>query len=93
MSKVNREYRNSVFKSLFNEDAPLLDLYNALTDSRFTLDDGLRFTTLENVLFMDRVNDISFTIGDKLVVLIEAQASTRTCPFAHCYTLRVFTRK
>ena len=75
MSKANREYKSSVFKALFQDDAAALDLYNALTDSRFTVDDGLRFTTLENALFMDRVNDISFTIGDKLVVLIESQAT------------------
>ena len=75
MSKANREYKSSVFKALFHDDVPALDLYNALSGSSFTVDDGLCFTTLENALFMDRVNDISFTIGDKLVVLIESQAS------------------
>ena len=68
MSLPNREYKNSLFKNLFHEEGRALELYNALTDSRFTVDDGLCFTTLENVLFMDRSNDISFTIGDKLVV-------------------------
>ena len=75
MSIANREYKNSVFKDLFHDEATALDLYNALTDNRFTTDDGLRFTTLENALFMDRLNDVSFTIGDKLVVLIEHQSS------------------
>ena len=31
--------------------------------------------TLENVLFMELINDISFEIGGKLVVLIEHQSS------------------
>ena len=75
MTRPNREYKNSMFKDLFNEEATALKLYNALTDSRLTLDDGMCFTTLENALFMDRLNDISFTIGDKLVVLIEHQSS------------------
>jgi len=75
MSKANREYKDSVFRDLFSTDTTALELYNALTDSRFTVDDGLRFTTLENALFMDRINDVSFIIGDKLVVLVEAQAS------------------
>ena len=57
MSKANREYKSSVFKALFHEDATAINLYNALTDNCFTVDDGLRFTTLENALFMDRVND------------------------------------
>ena len=75
MTRPNREYKNSMFKDLFNEEATALKLYNALTDRRLTLDDGMCFTTLENALFMDRLNDISFTIGDKLVVLIEHQSS------------------
>ena len=75
MSRANREYKDSVFRDLFSTDETALDLYNALTDSRFTVGDGLRFTTLENALFMDRVNDVSFTIGDRLVVLIEHQSA------------------
>ena len=47
VNKANREYKNSVFKDLFSDEATALDLYNALTDSRFTIDDGLCFTTLE----------------------------------------------
>ena len=31
------------------------------------------FTTLENALFMDRINDVSFTIGDRLVIVIDHQ--------------------
>jgi hypothetical protein len=94
MSKANREYKSSVFKALFHDDAPALELYNALTGNRFTVEDGLHFTTLENALFMDRVNDISFTIGDKLVVLIEAQASINdNMPLrALLYIARVYER-
>ena len=42
-----------------------------------TLPDNVPVTinTLRDVLFMDRVNDISFEIGDKLVVLIEHQST------------------
>ena len=75
MGKPNREYKSSMFKDLFNNVTAALELYNALTNSRFTVGDGLRFTTLENALFMDWLNDISFMIGNKLVVLIEHQAS------------------
>jgi hypothetical protein len=75
MSQANREYKNSVFKDLFNNAATALELYNAMTGARFTVDDGLCFTTLENALFMGRLNDISFTIGDRLIVLIEHQST------------------
>ena len=94
MSLPNREYKNSVFKNLFHEVDRALELYNALTNSRFTVDDGLCFTTLENVLFMDRSNDISFTIGDKLVVCIEHQASVcKNMPLrALIYIARVYEK-
>jgi len=94
MSKANREYKNSVFKNLFHEVDRALELYNALTDSRFTMADGLCFTTLENVLFMDRSNDISFTIGDKLAVLVEHQASVnQNIPLrALLYIARVYEK-
>ena len=75
MSKPNREYKNSMFKDLFKDKAVVLKLYNALTGNCFTPDEDIHFTTLESALFMDRLNDISFTIGDKLVVLIEHQSS------------------
>ena len=82
MVKPNREYKNSLFKDLFHDETTALELYNALTGGNFTLRDGLRFTTLENALFMDRLNDISFTIGDRLVVLVEHQL----CEASHKFT-------
>jgi hypothetical protein len=55
MVKPNREYKDSVFKNLFASSKRMaLKLYNVLTDSRFTLHDGLFFTTLDNVLCMYR---------------------------------------
>jgi hypothetical protein len=64
-----------MFKDLFHDASAALELYNALTGSRFTVDDGLCFTTLENALFMGQLNDISFTIGDRLIVFIEHQST------------------
>ena len=92
MCAANREYKNSVFKNLFHDAERALELYNALTDNCFTLRDGLYFTTLENVLFLDRSNDISFTIGGKLVVCIEHQATpTKNMPLrALIYIARVY---
>ena len=75
MSKPNREYKNSVFQDLFHKIEPALELYNALTDSRFTVADGIRFTTLNDALFKGRINDLSFTIADKLIFFGEHMAS------------------
>jgi hypothetical protein len=60
---------------LFSNPDVLRELYCALDD--ITLPPGVPVTinTLHDVLFMDRVNDISFEIGEKLVVLIEHQST------------------
>jgi hypothetical protein len=73
--EVNREYKDSVFTLLFNDKARLLELYNAINGTNFTEKDGIEINTLQNALFMGRVNDISFILADVLVVLIEHQST------------------
>ena len=72
---ANREYKNTVFTRLFSDTVALLELYNALSGSSYDADTAIEVNTLEEVLFMDMLNDISFTIDDKVVVLIEHQSS------------------
>ena len=68
---ANREYKSSVFTRLFSETGALLELYNALSGSNYGADTIIEINTLEDVLFMDLMNDISFTVDDKIVILIE----------------------
>jgi hypothetical protein len=72
---AKRKYKDSVFTSLFKDKKRLLELYNALDGTSYKNPNIININTLEGVLFPDRQNDISFTIGDKLVVLIEHQSS------------------
>ena len=72
---ANREYKNTVFTKLFSDTNALLELYNALSGSNYAPDTAIEINTLEDVLFMDMMNDISFTIDDRIVVLIEHQAT------------------
>ena len=72
---ANREYKDSVFTLLFGEKRNLIELYNAIFDTRYGSDTDIQITTLRNVLFMDQVNDISFVIDGKIVVLIEHQST------------------
>ena len=71
---ANRKYKDSVFTWLFGEKDKLAELYNAISGTNYTPDD-INITTLQNVIFMGRVNDIAFTLGDRLIVLIEHQSS------------------
>ncbi|MDR3019381.1 MAG: Rpn family recombination-promoting nuclease/putative transposase, partial [Treponema sp.] len=71
----NKKFKNSVFVSLFNDPDLLRELYCALEGVSLPQDVPVSINTLENVLYMDFNNDISFEIGGKLVVLIEHQST------------------
>ena len=75
MSIANRNFKSSVFTHLFGVPENERELYNAIAPGRFPLDAKVEDVTLKNVLYMDRVNDLSFTIENKLVVLFEHQSS------------------
>ena len=48
---------------------------HALNDTTLPDDIPIVINTLEDALFMDKINDISFEIGDRLVVLLEHQST------------------
>jgi hypothetical protein len=73
--KTNIKYKNSVFTLLFSDPALLRELYCALDGVTLPPDAPVSINTLEDVLFMDFINDISFEIAGKLVVLIEHQST------------------
>ncbi|MDR2588425.1 MAG: Rpn family recombination-promoting nuclease/putative transposase, partial [Spirochaetales bacterium] len=73
--KANAKYKDSFFSRLFGQPAILRTLYCALAGVELPPDIPVTINTLKNVFFMDRVNDISFEIEGKLVVLIEHQSS------------------
>ena len=72
---VNTKYKDSVFSFLFSDPNLLRELYCALEDVTLPADVPVTINTLQDVLFLDRINDISFEIGGKLVVLIEHQST------------------
>jgi hypothetical protein len=72
---VNHTFKNSVFSLLFSEPDILRELYCALENVNLPPDIPVNINTLQNVLFMDSTNDISFEIGGRLVVLLEHQST------------------
>ena len=73
--KANTKFKNSVFSLLFSDPDVLRELYCALKGLTLPDDVPVVINTLEDALFMDQVNDISFEIGGRLVVLIEHQST------------------
>ena len=73
--ETNTNYKSSVFSLLFSDPDTLRELYCALEGVTLPADVPVTINTLSDVLFMDKVNDISFEIGGKVVVLIEHQST------------------
>ncbi|MDR0597745.1 MAG: Rpn family recombination-promoting nuclease/putative transposase [Treponema sp.] len=72
---VNRAYKDSVFSLLFNNPETLRELYNALEGVTLPPDLPITINTLDDALFMERVNDLSFACPDRLVVIFEHQST------------------
>ena len=72
---ANREYKSSVFSLLFGEEQALRGLYETLDNITLPPDLPITINTLHDALFKTRINDISFEVGDKLVVIIEHQST------------------
>jgi hypothetical protein len=75
MENVNREHKNSVFSSLFSNPDVLRELYSAIEGVAIPLDMPVDINTLTDILYKDQINDVSFTIDNRLVVLIEHQST------------------
>ena len=72
---ANTKYKASVFSLLFSEPDVLRELYSTLEGVSLPSDVPITINTLENALFQNRINDISFEIGGKLVILVEHQST------------------
>ena len=66
--KTQRNYKDSLFRMLFKAKENLLSLYNALNRTDYTDVGGLEITTLENAVYMNYKNDVSFVFDFKLML-------------------------
>jgi len=91
---ANREYKATLFSELFSDPCNLRELYNALSDTNYGEETPIVINTLENVFFNDLKNDVSFTIGDKYVVLLEHQSTINANMPLRClmYIARVYEK-
>ncbi|MDR2184779.1 MAG: hypothetical protein LBO80_03795 [Treponema sp.] len=74
---LNKQYKDSVFTLLFGEPDILRELYGAICGVPLDPATPITINTLEGALFMERINDISFEIAGKLVVLLEYQSTIK----------------
>ena len=77
--KENREIKNSVFVDLFYEDesaeANEIALFNAIHDEPLPEGTKIRKFRVDNTIYMNFQNDISFDAGGKVIVFGEHQST------------------
>lgn len=72
--KVNRNYKDTVFRKLFSNKRNLLSLYNAISKNDYEDPELLQIVTLENAIYMEMKNDLAFVIHTDLF-LFEHQST------------------
>lgn len=72
--KLNRQYKDKVFRLAFKNKKDALALYNALNNTDYQDEDALEITTLEDAVYLSVKNDVSFLVGG-MMNLYEHQSS------------------
>ncbi len=73
---MKRTIKDSVFTNLFQDKKYLIQLYQALhPEDKDVTEDKLTDVTIENVLTDNIYNDLGFMVGNRLLILVEAQST------------------
>ena len=72
----NRQYKDSVFNMYMTSNpAYLIESYNAIQGENYALNTPIEINTLKDVLYKGKVNDLSFSLDNRYIVLYEHQAT------------------
>lgn len=66
--RVNRNYKDRLFRLLFADKKRGLELYNALNLSGYSKESELEIKTLEDAIWMKMKNDVAYLIRDVLAL-------------------------
>jgi len=73
IQKANREYKDTVFRTLFGDAKHFLELYNAVADEHYPADTPVEPCPSNDLLA--KFNDVAACIGNQLIVFFEHQSS------------------
>ena len=65
-SKTQRNHKDTVFRMIYKNPRELLELYNSVNESDYTDPDLLKINTLENAIYTNVKNDVSFVFDCSL---------------------------
>ena len=87
MSEMQRNYKDTIFRMIFQDRENLWSLYNAVNGTDCKAPEELGITTLENAVYMNMKNDIS-CVMDFSLNLYEHQSTVNEHPlkgFVLCF--------
>ena len=63
-AKVNREFKDGMFRTLFNDKEKMLELYNAVSEEQMGKEaiEDIETLTIETPLYIGSRNDLAFLI-------------------------------
>ena len=91
--KVNRVYKDRLFRLIFSSKEELLALYNAVRGTQYKDAEALEITTLDDVLYMGMKNDLSFLLDDVLNLYEHQSTYCPNMPFRGVFYLADIYRK
>ena len=71
----NKKYKDSVFSLYMSNPNRLIESYNAIQGENYALDTPIEINTLDDALYKERINDISFSLDGRYIVLMEHQST------------------
>ena len=63
---ARRDYKDTLFRLLFQDRDRLLSLYNAVKGTSYASSEELTVVTLENAVYMNMKNDVAFLVDFQL---------------------------
>ncbi len=72
--ETKQTYKDSLFRAIFNDRKRLAGLYKALSGNEVSPEE-ISINTLSGVFMNDIKNDISFCVGNRLIILLEHQST------------------
>ena len=80
---VAKDYKDRLFRMIFNDREKLLELYNAMNGSDYKDASELQVVTLENAIYLSMKNDVAYVLHDEL--FLYEQQSTKNANMIFCH--------
>ena len=78
--KTAKDYKDRLFRMIFNDKEKLLELYNAMNGSDYKDASELQVVTLENAIYLSMKNDVAYVLHDELFLYEQQSTKNANMP-------------